>query len=259
MAKVLITGAAGGIGRFLRAGLPALGWALRGFDLVAGEGEAADDWVVGDLGDSAALERALDGVEAVVHLAAISSEAPFAEILAANIDGTYRLFEAARRCGVRRVVYASSNHAVGFTPRTALLGVGTRPRPDTYYGLSKVFGEGICSLYADKYGFEVAAIRIGSCFERPRTVRMLETWLSPGDAVRLFHACLTAPRLRYEVLYGISANTRGWWDLGPARRLGYQPQDDSEAFADAVLSERGPLDPGDPEHRFVGGAWTALT
>src|ERR1700737_3972700 len=133
MARVLITGAAGGVGRFLRAGLPAFGWELRGFDLVAGEGEAADDWVVGDLRDSGALDRALDGADAVVHLAAISGEAPFEEILAANIDGTYRLFEAARRSSVKRVVYASSNHAVGFTPRTALLGVDTRPRPDTYY------------------------------------------------------------------------------------------------------------------------------
>lgn len=253
MPTVLITGAAGGVGRFLGAGLPALGWQIRGFDLVASE-----DVLVGDIRDPAALDAALEGVDAVIHLAGISVEAPFADILAANIEGTYHLLEAVRRSPVRRLIYASSNHAVGFTARTTLLPVETRPRPDTYYGLSKVFGEGICSLYADKYGLEIAAIRIGSCFEQPRSVRMLDTWLSPDDAVRLFHACLTVPDLSFEVVYGISDNTRGWWDLAPARRLGYEPKDDSEAFAQGVLAEHGPLQPDDPEHGYVGGAWTTL-
>ncbi|PYC83195.1 NAD-dependent dehydratase [Streptomyces tateyamensis] len=256
MARVLITGAAGAVGGYLRAGLPGLGWQIRGFDRVPGEGLATEDWHVGDIRDAEALDAACDGVDAIIHLAGIPVEAPFADILSTNIDGTYQVFEAARRCGVRRVVYASSNHAVGFTPRTELAGVDTRQRPDTYYGLSKVFGEGIGSLYADKYGLEVVAVRIGSCFPVPRTVRMLESWLSPADAVDLFRACLTTPGLRYEVVYGISANSRAWWDLAPARKLGYDPQDDAEAFAADVLMACGPLDESDPEYRYLGGAFT---
>ncbi|MFC4909404.1 NAD-dependent epimerase/dehydratase family protein [Actinomadura gamaensis] len=251
MPKALITGAAGGVGRILRAGLPALGWELRGFDVAPGEG----DWVVGDVRDPAALDTACAGVDAVVHLAARSIEAPFPDVLSVNMDGTYQVFEAARRAGVRRVVFASSNHAVGATPRSGLLPVDAVPRPDGYYGLSKVFGEGLCSLYADKEGMQVVAIRIGSCFERPTSVRMLATWLSPGDANRLFHAALTAP-VHYEVVYGISANTRGWWDLEPARKLGYEPQDDAEVFAAEVIAEYGEFPPDHPENSRPGGAWT---
>jgi uronate dehydrogenase len=248
--KVLITGAAGGVGTFLCAGLPQHGWEIRGFDLQPGEG----DWVVGSIQDPAALDTAFAGVDAVIHLAGSSLEAPFETILNANLDGTYQVLEAARRAGVRRVVYASSNHAIGFTSRSATLTTDVPPRPDTYYGVSKVFGEALCSLYADKAGMQAVAIRIGTCFAKPRNARMLGLWLSPGDAVRLFHAALTAPDVHYEVVYGVSDNTRGWFDLEPARRLGYKPQDDSEIYAEGL-----PLPAEtDPEHRYAGGAWTSF-
>lgn len=252
---VLITGAAGGVGGFLRAGLPGLGWRVRGYDLTAPP-DASPDWTVGDITDPAALAAAAAGAAAVVHLAGIPGEADFADLLHANIDGTYQVFEAARRAGVRRVVYASSNHAVGFHPRQDPIGVDVRPRPDSRYGVTKVFGEALGSLYADRYGMEVACVRIGSCFPRPTTVRMLSTWLSPGDVVRLTHALLTAPGLRYEILYGISANARGWWDLTRATRLGYRPQDDAETYAAEVLAACGPLTPDDPDARYVGGRMT---
>jgi uronate dehydrogenase len=248
---VLVTGAAGRVGTVLRRGLPALGWRLRLLDLVPIAGEP--DAVVADIGDPAGLCAAMAGVRAVVHLAGIPREDRFDRILASNIDGSYRVFEAARQAGVRRIVYASSNHAVGFTPRRPLAGIDIPPRPDTLNGLSKVFGEALGRLYADKYGLEVACLRIGSCFERPTTVRQLATWLSHGDAVRLVHACLTAPDLGYAVLYGVSANTRGWWDLEPGRALGYQPVDDAEAYADEVLAACGDLDPDDPEYAYLGG------
>lgn len=270
MEPVLITGAAGAVGSYLLAGLPALGHRLRGFDLrrpgssptpgvpaTTGTTPAGTDgWIVGDIRDPEALDRAMAGVRAVVHLAAIPTEAPFADLIGPNIEGTYQVFEAARRAGVDRIIYASSNHAVGFTRRTRLVGTGTRPRPDTYYGVTKVFGEALASLYADRHGMRVACVRIGSCFPRPTTVRHLATWLSPGDASRLVHACLTAPDLTYAVLYGISANTRAWWDLGPARELGYQPEDDAEAYAQRVLAERGPLAEDDPEAVYLGGEFT---
>jgi len=248
MPKVLITGAAGTVGGFLCEGLPEYGWEVRGFDLQSGDG----DWVVGSIQDPEALDTAFAGVDAVVHLAGSSHEAPFETISNANLDGTYQVFEAARRAGVRRLVYASSNHAVGFTERSGLLTTEVPPRPDTYYGVSKVFGEAMCSLYADKAGFQAVAIRIGTCFRKPKTARMLALWLSPADACRLFHAALTAPDVHYEVVYGVSDNTRGWLDLEPARRLGYKPQDDAEIFA----GEFPELTDADPEYGHVGGAWT---
>jgi uronate dehydrogenase len=248
-----MTGAGGRIGPFLRRGLPGLGWQLRLLDRVPIEG--AEDAVVGDIRDQEAMARALEGVDAVVHLAAIADEASFQDILGPNIEGTHQVFESARRAGVRRVVFFSSNHAVGFTPRAPMVGDDVPPRPDGFYGLSKVFGEALGRLYVDRYGMQVACLRVGTCIERPSVVRHLSTWLSPGDVVRLVHACLAAPELDYAVLYGISRNTRRWWDIEPARRLGYEPQDDSEVYAEEVLAANGELAEDDPEYAFIGGSY----
>jgi uronate dehydrogenase len=250
-APILVTGAAGRVGAVLRRGLPALGWRLRPLDLapLPAEPEA----VQADVLDPAALAAAMKGVAAVVHLAGLPREASWGATLTTNIDGTYQVFEAARLAGVRRIVYASSNHAVGFTPRQPFAGIDIPPRPDTLNGLSKCFGEALGRLYVDKYGLEVVCLRIGSCFPVPTTVRQLSTWLSPGDLVRLVHASLTAPGLDYAVVYGISANTRGWWDLGPGRAIGFDPVDDAEAYAAQVLAASGEPDPDDPEHAYLGG------
>jgi uronate dehydrogenase len=255
--RVLVTGAAGLIGRTVCPGLNARGWSVRGLDRAPlGAVQGLDDAVVADIQDAKALDRAVDGVEAVVHLAGISTEAPFPQILAANIDGTYQVLDAARRAGVRRVVYASSNHAVGYTPRAELVGVDVPDRPDTYYGVSKVFGEALGRLYADRYGMQFVALRIGSCIPEPSTLRHLATWLSLPDCVRLVHASLTAPDVDFAVAYGISANTRAWWDLSPARALGYLPVDDAERYAERIVAEHGEPDPADPELNLVGGDFT---
>ncbi|NUP45968.1 MAG: NAD(P)-dependent oxidoreductase [Catenulispora sp.] len=256
MKTVLVTGAAGRIGTYLRAGLPLAGWRVRCLDLAApAEPDGPDEleWLVGDIGDPAVLAQALPGVEAVVHLAGIAQEAAFPELLRANIDGTYQVLEAARQAGVGRVVYASSNHAVGYHEAGVPLSTAVRTRPDSYYGVSKVAGEALSSFYADRYGMDVAAVRIGSCFDRPPGVRGLATWLSPGDAVRLVDALLRAPAFGFRLLYGVSDNTRGTWDLEPARALGYRPQDDAESFAADLLAEHGPLPADHPDARLVGG------
>src|SRR5207244_2879733 len=130
---------------------------------------------------------------------------------------------------------------------------------DTNYGVSKAFGEAVGRFYADRYGMRVACLRIGSCDDRPRSPRMLSTWLSPGDAVRLVDACLHAPDLEYSVVYGPSANPRGWWDLAPARALGYEPQDDAEAFAAEVLAVDPSLAADDADHAWAGGRWTTFS
>ncbi|QNE78074.1 NAD-dependent epimerase/dehydratase family protein [Streptomyces finlayi] len=252
---VLITGAAGGLGTLMRALLPAHGYELRLLDLVPIDGEP--DAIVADLGDKDALREAVRGVDAIIHLAGISLEASFDKILRANIEGTYNLYEAAREEGVRRMVFASSNHAIGYTPRPlpgdTLVPVDVTRRPDTFYGLSKSFGEDLAQLYWDRHGMETVSVRIGSCFEEPTSVRMLSVWMSPGDGARLFHAAISAENVGHTVVYGSSDNTRLWWDLSSARSLGYEPQDDSEPYADKLIAEQGELDPAKPEHAHIGG------
>ncbi len=254
---VLLTGAAGGLGTLMRELLPSYGYRLRLFDRLPIEGEP--DAIVADLADREALRKAVHGVDAVIHLAGISLESTFEKILQANIEGTYNLYEAAREEGVRRIVFASSNHAVGFTPRprdgSAAIPVNTPRRPDTFYGLSKGFGEDLASLYWDLHGMETVSVRIGSCFPRPTSVRMLSIWMSPGDCARLLHAALTAENVGHTVVYGSSANTRLWWDLSSARALGYEPQDDSEEYAAELIAAQGELDPENPEHAHLGGAF----
>ncbi|RFU82419.1 NAD(P)-dependent oxidoreductase [Streptomyces triticagri] len=257
---VLLTGAAGGLGTLMRDLLPAYGYDLRLLDARPVEGEPGA--ITADLGDLAALREAVRGVDAIVHLAGISLEAPFEKILRSNIEGTYHLYEAAREEGVGRVVFASSNHAVGFTPRprgatplsdSALIPIDTPHRPDTFYGLSKSFGEDLAQLYWDLHGLETVSVRIGSCFPEPTSVRMLSVWMSPEDGARLFHAALTAEDVGHSVVYGSSANTRLWWDLTSARALGYDPRDNSESFAPKLLAAEGELDDTNPDHAHLGG------
>ncbi|MFF8196076.1 NAD-dependent epimerase/dehydratase family protein [Streptomyces bobili] len=252
---VLLTGAAGGLGTLMRELLPAYGYELRLLDLRPIDGEP--DAIVADLADRDAVREAVRGVDAIIHLAGISLEAPFEKILGANIVGTYHLYEAAREEGVPRVVFASSNHAVGFTPRPQgddpLIPIETPHRPDTFYGLSKAFGEDLAQFYWDKHGLESVSVRIGSCFPEPTSVRMLSVWMSPADGARLFHAALTAEDVGHTVVHGSSANTRLWWDLTSARALGYAPQDDSEPWAEKLIAEQGELDPANIAHAHLGG------
>jgi hypothetical protein len=204
------------------------------------------------------MTEACAGADAVIHLGGVSGEGPWDRIIEINIQGTYTVFEAARRAGVPRVIFASSNHAVGFTPRSAFPAADYAfPAPDTYYGVSKVTGEALASMYHDRYGLDAICLRILSCFERPLTTRMLSTWLSPDDAGRLFEACLTAERPGFRVAFGVSANTRGGWvRLDEARALGYEPRDDAEDYAGEVIADHGAPDPGDPVFAYLGGEFT---
>jgi uronate dehydrogenase len=250
---VLITGAAGAIGSCLRHGLRSRVDELVLTDARALEPAGNERFVQADLADRDAVMRAADGVDAVIHLGAIPTEASFDELLGPNLIGTFNVFEAARRGGARRIVFASSNHATGFYPVEQRLTGRDAPRPDTLYGVTKAYGEALGSLYADKFGVDVICIRIGSFGERPRQVRELATWLSPEDAVRLFAACLSAPPVGFRVIYGASANTRLNWDLSPARELGYEPLDDAERYAAEVSGELHPSHGGSYTDRDIGG------
>jgi uronate dehydrogenase len=246
--RLLMTGAAGAIGTCLREGLRAQVDELVLTDVQPLEPTGHERFVQTDLTDRDALMRAADGVDAVIHLGAIPTEASFDELLGPNLIGTFNVFEAARRCGAGRIVFASSNHATGFYPVEQRLTGAEPPRPDTLYGVTKAYGEALGHLYADKFGLEVVCIRIGGFLDRPRQVRDLSTWLSPSDAVRLFAACLSAPQVDFRVVYGASANARLRWDLSAARELGYDPQDDAERYADEVEGE---------PHDLHGGSFTA--
>jgi uronate dehydrogenase len=261
MTTILITGAAGRVGTMLRPRLARPGRVLRLLDIapLAAPAGPAEESVTASVTDLAALTAACAGADAVIHLGGIPTEDAWAAVLDVNINGTYTVFEAARRAGVPRVIYASSNHAVGFAPREAFpVPDDARPVPDTYYGVSKAAGEALAGLYAHRYGLDAVCVRILSCFDRPAGPRMLATWLSPDDAGRLFDACLTAPAPGFQVVYGVSANTRGagWVSLDGARALGYQPQDDAEAYAAEVLAAHGDPGPDDPVFRYLGGEFT---
>jgi uronate dehydrogenase len=244
---VLLTGAAGRIGQSLLPRLPAFGWQLRPFDR-----DAVPGGVVGDITSPTDLDAAMSGVDAVVHLAGQPTEAPWPVIRDTNIDGTFQVFEAARRAGVRRVVYASSNHAVGSTPLADDQPADLPPRPDTLYGVSKVFGEALGRYYVDRYGMRVACLRIGTFEDRPSHPRSLGTWLSPDDAARLVDAALRSATLDYAIVWGISANTRRAWSLDAGRAIGYEPQDDAEDH----LAEVPDADPH-PSDVYVGGGFTS--
>jgi uronate dehydrogenase len=246
MEHCLITGAAGGIGTRLRRLLKGVYPVLRLSDRVRPSDLAADEeFVAADLTDAAAVERAVAGMEGIIHLGGISTEQPWEEILQGNIIGTYNLFEAARKAGVKRVVFASSNHAVGFYPRRRRLGTTAIVRPDSRYGVSKVFGEALGALYADKYGLRVLSIRIGNFNDTPIDERRLSIWIMPEDLVQLIRIGLEHPDLHYEVVYGTSDNVRGWWDNETAYRLGYRPTGASERWSAAALAAQARL-PSDP-------------
>jgi uronate dehydrogenase len=256
--RILITGAAGKIGRVLRKGLAGRYELMRLTDIARmdppGPGE---ECLPADLGDAPALERLCDGIDCVIHLAGISEEpTSWEEVLTANIVGSYHLFDAARRAGVHRVVYASSNHVVGFYRRDRTVGTQEPMRPDGVYALSKCFGEALGRLYADKHGLSVACLRIGAFRARPEDRRQMAIWLSHRDCVQLVRCCIEAPQFHFIVLYGVSGNAGLLWMNEEAGVIGYCPEDSAER----VVIDAETVFP--PEHpvaaQFHGGPYCTM-
>jgi uronate dehydrogenase len=239
MKRILITGAAGKIGDTLRKGLRGSYPLIRLLDIAPlGSAEAGEELCKADIRDIAALEKAMTGIDCVTHLAGVPEEAAWETVLALNIEGCFNVFEAARRQGVKRVIFASSNHAVGFHRRERFIDNTVQPRPDTRYGVSKVFGEALGRLYADKYGLSVACLRIGTFRtpDRPAEARQLLTWISHRDMVQLARRCIDHPNYHFVTVYGVSNNLRSRWDNTNVKFLGYRPEDDSEVFAAEILA-----------------------
>jgi uronate dehydrogenase len=207
------------------------------------------------LQDAQSVDKLLEGVDGVVHLGGVSVERPFDEILPVNIVGMYNLYEAARKHGTRRIVFASSNHVTGFYKQSETVTPTMPVRPDGYYGLSKAFGENIARFYFDRYGIETVCLRIGSSYPEPKDRRMLATWLSYDDLERLVVASLTSPVVGFSVIYGMSDNPVVWWDNASAKHVGYQAQDSSAKFKSAAEARQPLLDLTDPAVIYQGGGF----
>ncbi|MET0950522.1 MAG: NAD(P)-dependent oxidoreductase [Pseudomonas sp.] len=256
--RVLLTGAAGGLGKVLRKSLRPYAKILRLSDIseMAPPADASEEVQICDLSDKQAVHQLVEGVDAILHFGGVSVERPFEEILGANISGVFHIYEAARRHGVKRVIFASSNHVIGFYKQDETIDAHSPRRPDSYYGLSKSYGEDMATFYFDRYGIETVSIRIGSSFPEPQNRRMMSTWLSFDDLTQLIERSLFTPNVGHTVVYGMSANRDIWWDNRFAAHLGYTAKDSSEVFRDKVEQQPMPA-ADDPAAVYQGGAFAA--
>ncbi|MET7402041.1 NAD(P)-dependent oxidoreductase [Dactylosporangium sp. NPDC005572] len=261
MQRILITGGAGKVAALLRPRLARPGRALRLLDLRAADpvdGAGEEEAVVASVDDAEAMAVACKDVDAVVHLGGLAKEDTVEHVLRVNAYGTFCVLEGARLAGVRRVVLASSNHAVGFADVAGRTEVPADipGRPDTMYGWSKAAGELAGRLYADRFGMDVLCLRIGLWVATPPGLRGLSMWLSPDDGARLVEACLAAPAPGYRIVWGVSRNTGRWCSLAEGEAIGYFPRDDAERFRADLAARHGEPDPAhDPDLRRIGGPW----
>lgn len=259
MTKVALSGASGNVGRILRAELP-----RHGIDLRSAGGSKplvplrdGEDVMHGDLRDPAVVDRLLQGVDVLVHMAGTSVERPLPEIIENNLVALVQVYEGARRHGVRRIVFASSNHAFGMYPVDARLKLDAPVRPDGFYGLSKVWGEALARMYWDKHAIEGIALRIGTAMGKPpENARQLSTWMGTPDLVQLVMRCIEAKDVGYAAVWGISNNTRAWYELSEGNAIGYAPTQDAEDWAAEVMRQPNPLDP--VAQRFQGGQFVTI-
>ncbi|MDP2520671.1 NAD-dependent epimerase/dehydratase family protein [Shimia thalassica] len=260
MKKLVLTGAAGRLGSYLRDPLSKMCETLVSTDLADSIGNLAanETYVKADLSNLDDMLEVLKGADMVVHFGAYGDEAPFETILGPNIIGAYNVWEAAYRNGVRRVVYASSIHAVGMHKKTDFIGIDAPHKPDTFYGLAKCFAEDLASMYWDKRGVEAVCMRILSC-AKVSNARAVSTWLSYDDLIRLVTRAIDTKVTGFSVVYGVSDNDRAPVDNSGARHLGYRPQDNAEQFAQEIFEEAGVLDPQDLANACHGGPFASVS
>jgi len=259
MTKVALSGASGNMGRILRTELP-----KRGVDLRSAGGRSplqplheGEDIMHGDLRDPAVVDRLLNGVDVLIHLAGTSVERPLPEIIENNLVGLYQIYEGARRNKVRRIVFASSNHAFGMHSVNDKLKLDAPYRPDSFYGLSKVWGEAMARMYWDKHGIEGICVRIGTAMGKPpEHFRHLSTWFGTQDLIDLMMRCIEVPDIGYMAVWGVSNNTRSYWDNAGAEKLGFTPTQNSEDFAAEILKQPNPLD--SIAQQYQGGNFCTL-
>jgi len=259
MTKVALSGASGNMGRILRTELQ-----KRGVNLRSAGGRSpleplheGEDIMHGDLRDPAVVDRLLNGVDVLIHLAGTSVERPLPEIIENNLVGLYQVYEGARRNKVRRIVFASSNHAFGMHSVNDKLKLDAPYRPDSFYGLSKVWGEAMARMYWDKHGIEGISVRIGTAMGKPpEHFRHLSTWFGTQDLIDLMMRCIEVPDIGYMAVWGVSNNTRSYWDNAGAEKLGFTPTQNSEDFAAEILKQPNPLD--SIAQQYQGGNFCTL-
>ena len=257
--RLLLTGAAGQLGRELRTRLKAYCDVLRVSDqLDLGTAASGEEIQTADLSDASGMQSLLKSVDAVVHLGGISTEQPWAPILASNIVGMVNLYEAARLQGTKRIVFASSNHVTGFYQQDEVIDTQMPPKPDGFYGLSKAFGEDVAEMYWARWGIETVSIRIGSALPAPKDRRMLSTWISFDDLERLVVSALTAPIVGHTIIFGMSDNQTSWWDNTHAKHIGYRPLDSSDVFRQEVEARQPHIDRHDKAALYQGGAFVKM-
>ncbi|MCB1368547.1 MAG: NAD(P)-dependent oxidoreductase [Rhodobacteraceae bacterium] len=259
MKKIVLTGAAGRLGSYLREPLTKLADELISSDIAEDIGKLypGERYVHADLVDLDQITALLEGADMVVHFGAVPDEAPFDTILGPNIIGAYNIWESAYRNGVRRVVYASSIHAVGMYPKTERIGTDVAHRPDGFYGLAKCFAEDLARLYWERRDIEAVCLRILSA-AKVSNPRAVGSWLSYDDLIHLVERAIDTPVTGFTVVYGVSNNDRSPVDNSAAGFLGYRPKDNAEQFAAKVFAEAGPLDPTDPAHMCHGGPFASV-
>jgi uronate dehydrogenase len=256
--KILLTGAAGGLGKVLRKSLAAHTTVLRLSDIASmGAAAAFEEIIACDLANKAETIALVKDVEAIVHFGGVATEHSFETVLGANISGIFHIYEGARIHGAKRVIFASSNHAIGFHKQGDVIDSDCLTRPDSYYGLSKAYGENMAQFYFDRYGIETVSIRIGSSFPEPHDARMLITWLSFRDLSELVRCALVAPNVGHTIIYGASDNRDKWWDNSKAAHLGFVPQDNTEAWR-ASREAMPVLASSDPAKMYQGGGYTKM-
>jgi len=256
--RIVMTGAAGGVATMIRP-------LLRDrYEMVLSDRAAISDlaanesFVEADMTDPAAMERLLEGADGLIHLGGQSVEGPWDAVLNANIIGLHNTYEAACRQGCQRIIFATTNHVVGFYRRQVTIDHAVMPRPDSRYGVSKAFGEALGRMYADKHGLRVLNIRIGNVDHKPVDRRRLSIWVSPRDLVQLMRIGLEHPDIHFEVVYGVSDNARGWYDNRNAFRLGYEPRDQSEDYAAEATAADSVVSDDLVGEQFMGGGFCGI-
>lgn len=257
--KLVLTGAAGRLGSYLREPLAAICDTLVSTDIAGDIGKLyeGETYVQADLADMAQTAPVLDGADMVIHFGAIVDEKPFEELLGPNFVGSYNIWEAGYKAGVKRIVYASSIHAVGMHLKSDFIGTDAEHRPDTFYGLAKCFSEDLGRMYWEKRGLESVHLRILSCAQVNNS-RALGSWLSYDDLIQLVTRAIDTPSVGFAIVYGVSNNDRAPVDNSKAGFLGYRPKDNAEQFAATVLAEAGSVDVTDPGQMCHGGPFASV-
>ena len=252
--NILLTGAAGALGEQLRQTLSKNCNLLKISDkeklFKKFENEKVNQ---ADLSSAEAMIDLTKNIDCVVHMGGQSIEGSWSNVLNSNIIGMYNLYEGCRKNNVKRVIWASSVHTVGFYPRSEIIDSKVPPRPDSNYGLSKVFGESLAQYYWDKYKIETVSVRIYSCLAEPKDHRILSTWLSYDDLRSLIIACINSPNVEHSIIFGVSNNDSVLIDNKYAKHIAYKPKDNGEDFRSLIEKKDGFIDSTDPLVTTHGG------